>query len=73
MDKLDHLFEDTATVMGKSVDEKVEYLRKDFFLEYPKASEIVQKLDDLISIYPRKSNALLPDNRRTKLRENRIS
>jgi hypothetical protein len=54
MDKLDHLFEDTATVMGKSVDEKVEYLRKDFFLEYPKASEIVQKLDDLIS-YPQVS------------------
>ncbi len=54
MNNYEHLFDDTAIVMDKSVEEKIEFLRKDFFLEYPKATEIIDKLNDLFT-YPRTS------------------
>jgi GTPase SAR1 family protein len=52
MAELGHLSELTRPVMSQSREERLEFLRRDKWVPYPKASEIFQLADDLLA-YPK--------------------
>lgn len=48
----DHLSSRTREMLGRPIEERIAYIRKDSWIPYPRAKEILKQLEDLL-VYPK--------------------
>lgn len=48
MNNYSHLLPETQELLGKTLDEKIEFIKREKFIMYPKAQEILERLEELL-------------------------